>query len=707
MAALQAAPAMAQDPLPESEPNNTAATADTVTRPRAITGFMAPEVNSEPDVDYWTFFVAAGETLHLDIDANEQGSYLQPYAQLLAPDGITVLSEGAWWDGLDPHFEHVAAVAGYYYLRIRHGGTPARGGPDWFYHVRFAEAHCPVAEREPNDSRASAYGLTAGVTVEALSCPYGDRDLYRITVPPRHTLQLDVDMAAVTPRAYGCACDIAAYMDVFTADSTRVWRLSSDRDKSFDQYFEAGTTVYASVSTWPGGFQYGYSLTPRVIAPGPADPLVAITDSIGHPFGIATGPTGDLYVSERQRILRISPAGAVATLVSGIFPYSLAFDRYGNLLASGLKNGSTSGGGVVYRIAPGGEIAPVITDLALPFSMSVAPNGDIWVADAELRAIRRYAADGRRLDSYHTRTAASVFGMAFSPSGALHLAAGDTVFRFTDGRLEPVTIEPYGVRGLVFDAAGNFYVGNITTGRVNAYAADGGPLAAPFAMSAVAPENLAFGRNADGTPNDRLFIVEGTSTWPARGMIVEAQRAAVFHPGFDGVRNGCPTTDETTELTPGGSVTGASCPAGDTDVFRLELGAGTILNLRASQAPFATMELRSGDGGMLLASSRGSLEQDPHIVWHVRTAGTYRVMLRGSFGGPEPYTLSADTTLTVARAWRELVRPGTVLTAAEQASLDALGNGNGRYDLGDLRALLVLAGSLSPAAARETLAGTP
>ena len=46
------------------------------------------------------------------------------------------------------------------------------------------------------------------------------------------------------------------------------------------------------------------------------------------------------------------------------------------------------------------------------------------------------------------------------------------------------------------------------------------------------------------------------------------------------------------------------------------------------------------------------------------------------------------------RALRELLRPGAVLTAEERNALDASGNNNGRYDIGDLRLLLVRAGAL-------------
>ena len=46
------------------------------------------------------------------------------------------------------------------------------------------------------------------------------------------------------------------------------------------------------------------------------------------------------------------------------------------------------------------------------------------------------------------------------------------------------------------------------------------------------------------------------------------------------------------------------------------------------------------------------------------------------------------------RAMRELLHPGSVLTPEERAALDASGNRNGRYDIGDVRLLLIRAGAV-------------
>src|SRR2546423_10583152 len=106
-----ATPMWAQDPIPESEPNDSPGTADTAFPGGRIAGVK----NTSEDTDYWVINnVRVGDTIYADVDANEFHSSLVPYISLYAADGVTRLASGADWDGLDPYLVYVAPRSGRY-----------------------------------------------------------------------------------------------------------------------------------------------------------------------------------------------------------------------------------------------------------------------------------------------------------------------------------------------------------------------------------------------------------------------------------------------------------------------------------------------------------------------------------------------------------------------------------------------------------------
>lgn len=596
-----AAPLSSQDPIPESEPNDSIATADTA----VLGGRVSGHNDSRHDVDYWVLVgVRAGDTIYVDVDANEFHSTMVPYLHLETSDGQPLALVASWVDGQDPYVVAVAPKTGTYYLRVS-GKVMVEdqaffgSGPAAFYTINFSRASCPVisSEQEPNNSRATARTLALNSTISALSCPDGDADLYRLDVS--HPARINVEM--FTPEQWRPAMgnprnppakNLAVYASDSTLLATRQWRMS-ERD-SFQLSFDADHAgpYYITASTYPGGFRFTYTLrASETLYHGPGDPIVKLKDSLSA-RGLAVSSAGDLYVSDgyRYRILKISPAGAVSEFVNGIRAHGLAFDGLGNLYAMGVGEEGANYG--LYRITPDGHATILSRDVTI-VGPAIGPDGSIWMGApsepgaADYYSVRRYDQSGRLLASYPIigERDGGVTELAFSPSGQLYVATVATVYRFKNGQFEKVLQDAKFIRGFAIDSAGRFYVSTAgdhsrayaVEGRIDLYDADGTVLKSPFARTPVFPSSLAFGRNSDGSPNRRLFFLDGS--------LGEVKPGSIEIPG--------------------------------------------------ARAPVASQ-----------------------------------------------------------RALRELMRPGSVLTAAERDELDAKGNRNGHYDIGDLRMLLVRYGAL-------------
>jgi len=589
-----AAPLFSQDPIPESEPNDSIATADTA----VLGGRVSGHSDAANDVDYWVLEARAGDTIYVDVDASEFHSTMVPGLLLTGPDGASVWRDyGDGWDGEDPYIEYVARKSGAYYLRIT-GKTEAGHGASAFYTINFRRARCPVvsSEHEPNNTRATARALALQSPVNAVSCPNGDADLYVVDVT--HPSRINVEM--FTPEQwqpvlhdprYPPVSSLRVYSDTALLAS-KDWRMA--RKDSMRLGFDADKpgSYYVIARTSPGGFRFTYTLrASETLYHGPGDPVVTITDNVGpYSRDIAVSTTGDLYVPDGpgQRILKVTPTGVVTEFVTGIgvVQDALAFDAAGNLYAVG--------GGSLYRITPDGHYT-VLAHVLTAWGLAIGPDGSIWVAESGLL---RYSPTGRLLTSSGLSSGTALGGIravAFSPTGQLYVADDATIYRFTDGRLEAVLHDEPWIHRFAIDSAGRFYVSSEgfpigaygLEGRIDLFAADGTVLQSPFARTPVMPTALAFGRNSDGTPNRRLFFIDG-------------------HLG---------------EVRPGLATLGEVKP--------------------------------------------GSIDIP---------------------GGRDP--------IASERAMRELLHPGSVLTPEERAALDASGNRNGRYDIGDVRLLLTRAGAL-------------
>ena len=511
--------------ITETEPNNTAQTADSVALGDQATGV----VNPAGDRDTWFVDLIAGQFLSVDVDAEAIGSPLDAVLVLFAPDGSTVLASNDDFDGPDSRISYLVPTSGRYYVTIVAFGGMA-GGPELTYALNFGKVVCTVTgtEQEPNDAPGTATRITLGDSGTGEICatdanPAGDADYWVFTAEAGTTLELDVDAVSL-----GFLVDPA--LALYASDG--VTRLASrdngeGADPSLRYPIPTTGIYYATVAAGPGAGAnpFPYALHVRVLPPGPGDPVTVRAAGLAFPLGMAVGSTGDLFVGEAagNRVVRISGAGAVTTFAAGIqVPVGLAFDAFGDLLV-------VSSDRVVYRVTPQGQVTPFITDAGFPFWIAVAPDGRVWLTDVSDRSLRRYSPTGQ----FEARFDAIAVGgsgpgpLAIGPGGVPYFSQGTEIWRLVDGRLERVFADGALIWAFAFDVAGNVYAPLPTAARIKLFDATGTAVADPFALGVDGPQAMAFGRDATGATVARLFATD-----PIAGRVIEVNPAGVAHPGL-------------------------------------------------------------------------------------------------------------------------------------------------------------------------------
>ena len=566
----------------ENEPNDAPAAARAVSLGTDGTGEICPS----SDIDYWSFPVTAGTIIELDIDASQFGSPLNPVIGLFARDGVTLLAVNDDADGLDSRLTYRIDSTGTYYA----GVVGYDGGPGYTYTLHFRTFTCDVVgtENEPNDSFGTARAVSLDTDGSGVICPTSDEDFWSFTAPAGTTVDLDVD-------AQSLGSPLDPVLGLFASDTTLL-AFNDDFDgvdSRIEHTLATGGTFYVGVAGFgTGGQGYTYTLHFRTVAPGPGDPIAVRAESLGFPLGLAVNREGTLFASDpsSDRLWRVTPQGNASVFATGISgPQGIAWDALGNLLVASID-------GDVHRVTPQGQVSRFITDPGSPFWIAIGRDGSIWLTDLSDGSIRRYGIQGQFVARYDVSVVGE-FGpgpLAIAPSGEPYFSNGPDVWRLVNGQPQKVFDAVFTVWGFAFDVDGNIYVPNPSTGRLTLYGPTGAVLADPFAVSVVSPRAIAFGRNADGATNARLFV---TDPGLELGAVIEANPGGVPQPGL---------------------------PLGFTPQFTTAVAAADLL----------------GVGG---------------------------------------------------------------LSDSDRQLLDAIGNRNGRYDTGDFRAYLILIGGLPAAAAHATV----
>jgi sugar lactone lactonase YvrE len=192
----------------------------------------------------------------------------------------------------------------------------------------------------------------------------------------------------------------------------------------------------------------------------------------------AFGADGNLYVTysgtrgqeATVSIFRVTPAGAREPFVHGLVnPTSMTLGPDGRLYVSSRFEGR------VYRVFDDGRYEVAASDLGVACGLAFDAEGALYVGD---RSGTVFRIDKRGKTETFASVPASVaaFHLAMSPDGHLYvsaptLASYDTIRRIDPaGRVEPLQV-PFGrPQGLAFDPAGVLHVVEALAGASGVYA---------------------------------------------------------------------------------------------------------------------------------------------------------------------------------------------------------------------------------------------
>lgn len=336
--------------ITESEPNDSAASADTVALGDTVSAHMDPA----GEIDWYVFSVASDTMLVLDVDANQLGSPLDPVLFLVAPDGTTILAANDDFDDLDSYIEyHITTPGQYYAVVVAFGGT---GGPSEFYYLKVSGFATPPPPTPGPGDPTTLFATDLGGPYGVAAGPAGE--FYVVDVDGRRLLQVS-SAGVVSPLAsFGLFTPIKVALDGF-GDLVVTYG-----DSAFTQGGVYRVTRAGQVSSFATG--------------------------LFHPGAITVGPDGDVWVLDlgRQLLYRFDPVGArkdsIDVTGANVLSYTgdLAFSPGGVLY---LSNGTTA----IYRIV---NRAPLLTISAPPYLESLAFDGDgyLYVANGYLGQVLLY-----------------------------------------------------------------------------------------------------------------------------------------------------------------------------------------------------------------------------------------------------------------------------------------------------------------------------
>ena len=169
-------PNQALPPVWESENNDSFGDADWVHDTGVFATHLSGTFGAPGDVDYYEFYGIAGDQLIVTTAAERYGSAADTVITLYDEAGNTLASnddyEDYLWGTVDSRLSYTLISEQFYYLKVANFFAD-RGGPSYWYDVFVS---MPVRDSEwwyqygpgddePNNTRATAYGLRYGTTL--------------------------------------------------------------------------------------------------------------------------------------------------------------------------------------------------------------------------------------------------------------------------------------------------------------------------------------------------------------------------------------------------------------------------------------------------------------------------------------------------------------------------------------------------------------
>ena len=323
--------------VPESEPNNDAASADAVALGDQGTG----SIDGAGDIDWWSFAVNGGTIVDIEVDAYEGGSALHPVLALFDSDGTTLLAENDDFDGLDSRIQYSISTTGTYYIAIiDFGGT---GSASHTYTINFNTTQTPPGDptTEIASDMSGPFGMATGANGDFYVMEGGTGSILRIT-------------SAGTKSAF--------------ASASNGWG-----SPAFDAF---GNLLVPSDN----------GIVSKVTPSGTVTSF--ITDA-AFPFWIAIGPDGKIWISDIDdgEIRYYEPDGAYLgsidlTSVGGVGPIGFSPDGVLHF----------SNGPDLYRFV--GSPQAIVTDQPVMWGLSFDTDGNIYVSNPEQAKLVVYGPTG-------------------------------------------------------------------------------------------------------------------------------------------------------------------------------------------------------------------------------------------------------------------------------------------------------------------------
>jgi uncharacterized protein (TIGR03437 family) len=124
----------------------------------------------------------------------------------------------------------------------------------------------------------------------------------------------------------------------------------------------------------------------RKITPGGIIATLAL--QVNDPEYVAVDSEGSLYIADagNSRVLKVTSTGLVSTVMQALQPSALTVDRNGNIYVSAAMG--------VVKITPAGALTTVLDGLNSPRGLVVTEAGDLIVADTGENVVRRLSSTG-------------------------------------------------------------------------------------------------------------------------------------------------------------------------------------------------------------------------------------------------------------------------------------------------------------------------
>jgi hypothetical protein len=541
--------------------------------------------------------------------------------------------------------------------------------PDRDIHL---EHKASVTETEPNDGFGQANLVTLGDTVLGSISSGTDVDYFAI--------DLDGPLLLIAGTFNQPGSTFGTKLRLYDTDGTT--QLSSDTlfgaPAAVEVYIPAPGRYYLSVEeVVPSSVTNRlYGLITGTQTTGTGDPTSLWVGGFNIATRLIASPNGELIVGDALVGTKLV---ATDRTVSLLFPATpsigvIAYDAHGDLLVWGVDTTRA-----IWRVWPDGSFREFLrlpemgTLSGVP---ALGPDGHVWFGCTVIcSALYRYDPTGDLVDT--TATQQVPRRLAFSPAGDLYFSDGTAIYRLIGTSTQLVLAWP-NIQAFAFDADGNIYF--VTQNAMYLANADGQFLETPLARTGLATAtDVAFSYTTSGAMSTQLLAaVWRYGSGSGAGAIVEIAPAGVRAVGY---RSG-PELLRIHQL-PTGAVLGAMLQ----DTVQVAEAPGPV-----------TWTVTEGElpPGITLEESSGALSGYPTSL------GQYAGKLRAESG----------SRFDLARFEIEVVPPALfyqaaidgllgaedALTADLERFLDLQGNGNGRYDVGDLRAFLRARKVLPPTA---------